>query len=141
VSLLVGASKVRDHGELVRAVLEQDRVMRRDQPTLGLADQRRPRVLKDQLTDDLGVLRRVVAVVPHLRHSRTGGEGRRSGAGPVAPLAAIARRHDGILYTVQDTDPPNPTAPATLQLSPTIVLGEVMYQGTVTGILRIAPLG
>jgi hypothetical protein len=29
----------------------------------------------------------------------------------------------------------------TLQLSPTIVPGEVMCQGTVTGILRIAPVG
>jgi hypothetical protein len=29
----------------------------------------------------------------------------------------------------------------TLQLSPTIVPGEVMYQGTVTGILRISPAG
>jgi hypothetical protein len=77
---------------------------------------------------------------------------------------------NGILYTVQDTDPlePNGTGYSdtysedaidaatgqvlhqtllgasylfnTLQLSPTIVPGEVMYQGTVTGILRIAPV-
>jgi hypothetical protein len=75
---------------------------------------------------------------------------------------------NGILYTVQDTDPLEPDGTGygdvysedaidaangqvlhqtllgasylfnTLQLSPTIVPGEVMYQGTVTGILRIA---
>jgi hypothetical protein len=75
---------------------------------------------------------------------------------------------NGILYTVQDTDPLEPDgtglsdvysedaidaatgqvlhqAPLgvgyafnTLQLAPTIVPGEVMYQGTITGILRIA---
>jgi hypothetical protein len=78
---------------------------------------------------------------------------------------------NGILYTVQDTDPLEPDGTGlsdvysedaidaatgqvvhqtllgvsylfnTLQLSPTIVPGEVMYQGTVTGILRIAPAG
>ncbi len=78
---------------------------------------------------------------------------------------------NGILYTVQDTDPLEPDGTGlsdvysedaidaatgqvlhetllgagylfnTLQLSPTIVPGKVMYQGTVTGILRIAPLG
>jgi hypothetical protein len=78
---------------------------------------------------------------------------------------------NGILYTVQDTDPLEPDGTGysdaysedaidaatgdvlhqtllgvgylfnTLQLSPTIVPGEVMYQGTVTGILRIAPVG
>ena len=78
---------------------------------------------------------------------------------------------NGILYTAQDTDPLEPDDTGygdlysedaidaatgkvlhqtllgasylfnTLQLSPTIVPGEVMYQGTVTGILRIAPVG
>lgn len=78
---------------------------------------------------------------------------------------------NGLLYTVEDTDPLEPTGTGladvyteeaidaasgevvhrtplgasylfnTLQLAPTIVPGEVMYQGTVTGILRIAPLG
>jgi hypothetical protein len=77
---------------------------------------------------------------------------------------------NGILYTVQDTDPLEPDGTGysdsysedaidaatgqvlhesllgvgylfnTLQLSPTIVPGEVMYQGTISGILRIAPL-
>jgi hypothetical protein len=76
----------------------------------------------------------------------------------------------GTLYTVQDTDPLEPEGAGygdaysedaidaatgqvlhqtllgasyafnTLQLAPAIVPGEVMYQGTVTGILRIAPL-
>ncbi len=76
---------------------------------------------------------------------------------------------DGILYTAQDTDPLSATATSvfdtyslvaidagdgdvidsntlgtgyqsnTLQLSPTIVPGGVMYQGTVTGIDRIGP--
>jgi hypothetical protein len=76
---------------------------------------------------------------------------------------------NGILYTVQDSDPLEPDGTGladsygedaidaatgqvfhqtplgatyafnTLQLAPTIVPGEVMYQGTVTGILRIAP--
>jgi hypothetical protein len=75
---------------------------------------------------------------------------------------------NGILYTVQDTDPLEPDGTGygdvysedaidaatgqvlhetplgvgyafnTLQLAPTIVPGEVMYQGTITGILRIA---
>ena len=75
---------------------------------------------------------------------------------------------NGVLYTVQDTDPLEPDGTGygdvysedaidaatgdvlhqttlgasyafnTLQLAPTIVPGEVMYQGTVTGILRIA---
>jgi hypothetical protein len=74
---------------------------------------------------------------------------------------------NGILYTVQDTDPLEPDGTGysdlysedaidaatgqvlqqtplgvgylfnTLQLSPTIVPGEVMYQGTISGILRI----
>jgi hypothetical protein len=78
---------------------------------------------------------------------------------------------NGILYTVQDTDPLEPDGTGysdvysedaidaatgqvlhqtvlgvgylfnTLQLSPTIVPGEVMYQGTISGILRIAPVG
>jgi hypothetical protein len=77
---------------------------------------------------------------------------------------------NGVLYTVQDTDPLQPDGTGygdlysedaidaatgqvlhqtllgasylfnTLQLSPSIVPGEVMYQGTVTGILRIAPV-
>ena len=77
---------------------------------------------------------------------------------------------NGVLYTVQDTDPLEPDGTGltdtysedaidaatgqvlhqtllgasyafnTLQLAPSIVPGEVMYQGTVTGILRIAPL-
>jgi hypothetical protein len=77
---------------------------------------------------------------------------------------------NGILYTVQDTDSLEPDGTGlgdaysedaidatnghvlhqtllgvgyafnTLQLAPTIVPGEVMYQGTVTGILRIAPV-
>ncbi|MHB8242760.1 MAG: hypothetical protein ACYDHN_12330 [Solirubrobacteraceae bacterium] len=76
---------------------------------------------------------------------------------------------NGILYTVQDTDPLEPDGTGladiytedaidaatgqvlhqtllgasyafnTLQLAPSIVSGEVMYQGTITGILRIAP--
>jgi streptogramin lyase len=76
---------------------------------------------------------------------------------------------NGILYTVQDTDPLEPDGTGltdaysedaidaatgqvlhqtllgatyafnTLQLAPAIVPGEVIYQGTVTGILRIAP--
>ncbi len=78
---------------------------------------------------------------------------------------------NGVLYTVQDTDvlEPDGTGYAdaysedaidaatglvlhqtalgvgyafnTLQLAPTIVPGEVMYQGTITGLLRIAPPG
>jgi hypothetical protein len=78
---------------------------------------------------------------------------------------------NGTLYTVQDTDPLEADGTGltdtysedaidaatgqvlhqtllgatyafnTLQLAPTIVPGEVMYQGTVTGILRIAPVG
>jgi hypothetical protein len=77
---------------------------------------------------------------------------------------------NGVLYTVQDTDPLEADGTGladsysedaidaatgdvlsqtllgasyafnTLQLAPTIVPGEVMYQGTVTGILRIAAL-
>jgi hypothetical protein len=77
---------------------------------------------------------------------------------------------NAVLYTVQDTDPLEPDGTGyadaysedaidaatgevlhqtplgvgyafnTLQLAPTIVPGEVMYQGTVTGILRIAAL-
>ncbi|MFT3865556.1 MAG: hypothetical protein QM729_14900 [Solirubrobacterales bacterium] len=86
--------------------------------------------------------------------------------------AAVPRldASNGVLYTVQDADPLDPTGTGladvysedaidattgavlhrtllgasylfnTLQLAPTIVPGEVMYQGTVTGILRIAPL-
>jgi hypothetical protein len=93
-----------------------------------------------------------------------------AGRGPLrrGPRLDVA---NGILYTVQDTDPLEPDGAGygdvygeaaidaatgqvlhqtllgasyrfnTLQLSPTIVPGEVMYQGTVTGILRIAPVG
>jgi hypothetical protein len=87
--------------------------------------------------------------------------------------AAVPRldASEGILYTVQDTDPTEPEGTGladaysevaidaasgevlhsttlgagyldnTLQLAPTIVPGRVMYQGTITGILRISPLG
>jgi hypothetical protein len=86
--------------------------------------------------------------------------------------AAVPRldASEGVLYTVQDTDPTEPEGTGladiysevaidaatgevlhsttlgagyldnTLQLAPTIVPGRVMYQGTITGILRISPL-
>ena len=64
-SLLVGTPDVRNHRQLVGALLQQDRVMRRDQSAVALAHQGAPGILTDQPSDDLRILGCVIAVVPH----------------------------------------------------------------------------
>ena len=65
VDLLVGPADVGDDRELLGGLVEQDRVVRGDELTGVLGDDRRPRVLGDQPPDDRLVRDRVLRVVAH----------------------------------------------------------------------------
>jgi hypothetical protein len=65
VHLLVGATNVRQHGKLVPAIVEHDRVVGGDQSAVVSADQRRPWVLPNQAPHDICVRDRVFGIVSH----------------------------------------------------------------------------
>ena len=62
---LVGPTYVSEDGQTLGLVIEQDRVVRGDEPAVVAADQDAPGVLADQPPDDLGVVREMVRIVPH----------------------------------------------------------------------------
>ena len=106
VDLLVRPPDVGDDRQVVRVLVEQDRVVRRDE-AIGLGDERPPRVLVDQPADDGRVGLRMLRVVAHpAQASRTA----QPAAGPA--VAARSEAHDELVGAVvergvvEDRQPP-----------------------------------